>query len=206
MMSKGDFRDTDPAEAFERLRGELSLLHSAVEGLTAAREKSPDYSLTLGKMVQALGAIEARLGQIESSRLLALSPEELTKEISAAAQAARVEDRRILGEARDALAHSLGRIDGMIDRGQAVEGRVRRERWIAAGGVLAGVLLWSVLPGAVVRSLPESWHAREWMAGRMMGMEHAAAGQKCLRSCCSDLSPMALGRNLSTTPNRSRYG
>ncbi|WP_129791526.1 DUF6118 family protein [Sphingosinicella sp. CPCC 101087] len=181
-MAKDDFPDADPAEAFERLRGELSLLHSAVEGLTAAREKAPDYSLTLGKMAQALGAIEARLGLIESSSVLAMSAEELTKEIGAAAQAARVEDRRVLGEARDALAHSLGRIDGMIERGHAVEGRARRERWIAAGGVVVGMLIWSIVPGAVVRSLPESWHAPEWMAARVMGVEQAAAGERMIES------------------------
>ncbi|WP_129791758.1 hypothetical protein [Sphingosinicella sp. CPCC 101087] len=182
MMAKDDFSDTDPAEAFERLRGEISLLHRAVEGLTAAREKTPDYSLTLGSMAQALAAIDARLSQIEASRALSLSPVEFAKEISAAAQAAQVEDRRIFGEARDALANSLGRIDGMIERGQAVEGRVRRERWIAVGGVLAGILLWSILPGAVVRSLPESWHAPEWMAARMMGVELAAATQRMIEA------------------------
>jgi hypothetical protein len=167
--------ETDPSEAFERLRSELSLLRSAVEGLTAARENVPDYSSTLGDIVQGVGANAAQLGRIEKSRALALSPVELSKEITQAAEAVRSQDRQMLGEARDALARSLGRIDGMIMRGQAVEGRARRDLWIAAGGVFAGILLWSILPGAVVRSLPESWHAPEWMATRMMGMDRAAA-------------------------------
>ncbi|RYG89076.1 MAG: hypothetical protein EON59_02245 [Alphaproteobacteria bacterium] len=46
----------DIAEAFEALRGEVSLTRRAVEGLTAARERVPDYSATLGKMAEALGA------------------------------------------------------------------------------------------------------------------------------------------------------
>ena len=47
-----DYRDEpqdDPAAAFDRLRGEVSLLRSAIEGLTAARESIdiPDYEGSL---------------------------------------------------------------------------------------------------------------------------------------------------------------
>jgi hypothetical protein len=112
---------------------------------------------------------------MEHSRALSLSPVELVKEINTAADAVRSEDRHILAEAHNALARSLGEVDLMIARGRSVAGRARRERWIAAGGMLAGILLWSTLPGAVVRSLPASWHAPEWMAARMMGMEMSSA-------------------------------
>jgi hypothetical protein len=173
--------ETDPVEAFEEVRRELSMLESAIKGLTAARENTPDYSVTLGGMAQALAAIEARLHRIENSKTLALSPMELEKEISAAAEAARSQDRQMLGDARDALVRSLGQIDAMIERGQAVERRTRLEWMIGAGGVLAGILLWSILPGAVVRSLPESWHAPEWMAARMMGGEPTAARQRMIK-------------------------
>lgn len=174
--------ETDPAEAFEEVRRELSMLESAIKGLTAERKNAPDYTATLADMRQALGTIDARLYQIEHSRVLALSPVELVKEINVAAEAARSQDRQMLAEARDALARSLGQIDGMIGRGQAVAGRARRERWIAAAGVFVGVLLWSILPGAVVRSLPESWHAPEWMAARMMGVEAEVAGQRIIEA------------------------
>jgi hypothetical protein len=69
----------------------------------------------------------------------------------------------------------------MIERGRAVERRTRRELIIVVGGVLAGILLWSILPGAVVRSLPESWHAPDWMAARMMGGEPTAARQRMIK-------------------------
>jgi hypothetical protein len=173
--------ETDPVEAFEEVRRELSMLESAIKGLTATRENTPDYSVTLGGMAQALAAIEARLHRIENSKTLALSPMELEKEISAAAEAARSQDRQMLGDARDALVRSLGRIDAMIERGQAVKRRTRLEWMIAAGGVLAGILLWSILPGAVVRSLPESWHAPKWMAARMMGGQPTAARQRMIK-------------------------
>jgi hypothetical protein len=174
--------ETDPAAAFEEVRRELSMLESAIKGLTAARENAPDYSLTLGDMGQSLAAIEGRLHRIEKSKALALSPVELAKEINTAAEAVRSHDRQTLAEASDALNRSLGWINGMIHRGQAVDRRSEREWLIGAGGVIVGILLWSILPGAVIRSLPASWHAPEWMAARMMGVERAAAGPKVIEA------------------------
>src|SRR5690606_10282783 len=99
--------EIDPTEAFERVHSELSLLHSAIEGLTAAREKTPDYSPTLGNIDQALRSLDTRLQTIEQSRALSLSPVKLADEINAAAGAARAQDQKMLAEARDALNRSL---------------------------------------------------------------------------------------------------
>jgi hypothetical protein len=107
---------------------------------------------------------------------------ELAKEIDAAADAVRSHERRILAEASDALKRKHGWINGMNHRGQAVERRSEREWLIGAGGLLAGILLWSIVPGAVVRSLPASWHAPEWMAARMMGVERTAAGRRMVEA------------------------
>lgn len=170
----------DAADAFERVRSELSLLHSAIEGLTAARERTPDYSATLGQMAEGLQSIDFRLEAIKQSRALSLSPVALANEINAASGIARAQEQKMLAEARDALNRSLGWINGMINRGQAAKRRIEREWTFGAGGLLAGILLWSILPGAVVRSLPESWHAPEWMAARMMGMDRDAAGRRML--------------------------
>lgn len=181
-MTKEPDPDVDAADAFERVCSKLSLLHSAIEGLTAARERSPDYSATLGSMAEALRLLDARLEHIEHSRALSLSPVALADEINAASRASRVQDEKMLAEARDALNRSLGWVNAMINRGQAVERRSERELVIGVGGFLAGILLWSVLPGAVVRSLPESWHAPEWMAARIMGVDYAEAGKRMMQA------------------------
>ncbi|MGV2497473.1 DUF6118 family protein [Pelagerythrobacter aerophilus] len=173
---------TDAADAFGEVRSELTLLHSAVQGLTAAREKTPDYSATLGEMADRLNDLNVRLYHIEKSRALSLSPAALADEINAAAGAVRAQDRKMLEEASGALNRSLGWINGMINRGQAVERRIEREWMIGVGGMFAGMLLWSILPGLVVRSLPESWHAPEWMAAQMMGMDKAEAGKRLVEA------------------------
>lgn len=177
-MTEEAANQPDPAQAFEAVRRELSLLHSAVAGLAAEREKIPDYSETLGRIAHALGEHNKRLAAIEQSRAISLSPAELVTEIAKAAETARTEDRRMLDTARGALDQSLGRVDGMIKRGQATDRQVKRERWHAAAGLVIGMLIWAVMPGVVARSLPASWHVPEWMAARTIGGRLPEADQQ----------------------------
>jgi hypothetical protein len=179
-MTDSTTSQPDPAQAFEAVRRELSLLHSAVAGLAAEREKIPDYSETLGAMAHAVGETNRRLATIEKSPAISLSPVELAKEIGVAAETVRIEDRRMLDTARGALDQALGRIDGMIKRGRATDRQAERERWHAAVGLLIGILIWAVLPGAVARSLPASWHVPEWMAARTMGHQSTVTDQRKL--------------------------
>lgn len=64
----------------------------------------------------------------------------------------------------------------------AVEQR-RRLFQAAGGGVLAGILLWSFLPGTIARAVPDSWHWPERMAARMVGEETPwTAGIRLMRA------------------------
>jgi hypothetical protein len=45
----------------------------------------------------------------------------------------------------------------------------RRLLWAAGGGALAGVVLWSFLPGVTLRTMPQSWHLPENMARHIIG-------------------------------------
>ena len=71
---------------------------------------------------------------------------------------ARAEDHALLRETRDALTRSIGRLDGIVERGQAADYQLRRVIWAGFGGALGGMLLMAILPGAVARSLPPGWH------------------------------------------------
>ncbi len=172
MTQPTDESTGETAIAFEDLRAEISLLRRAVEGLTAARERMPDYTPTLGSMMAQLKTTQEALQRIERSPAVALTPIELTKQIVQAAANARVDDARKLDEARDTIARSIGRIDGIVERGQSVEGQSRLLRRSCAATAMATILLWSVLPGAIARSLPASWHVPEWMAARIIGSKH----------------------------------
>ncbi len=172
--------ELDPAEAFEGIRREVSLLHRAIEGLTAARENIPDYTATLGEIAETLVATGEGLKRIERSPAVKLTPAALVQEVLKASADVRAEDRQALQTAQTALQRSIGQVDGIVKRGQAADRQRDRLIQAAAGGVLAGVLLWSFLPGLVARALPESWHVPEWMAARTMGMEQREAGERMI--------------------------
>jgi hypothetical protein len=179
--------ETDTAQAFEDLRREVSLARHAVEGLTAARERVPDYSVTLGQMADALKSTLGHLDRIERSPAVKLSPEAVATELVKASAAARTEDGRLIHASRDALSQAIGRIDGIVKRGQAAEGQARVRLWHALGGLLGGILIWAILPGLVARALPASWHVPEWMAARTMGLDRREAGAKLIASAARSL-------------------
>ncbi|MFA6117408.1 MAG: hypothetical protein WC729_25640 [Sphingomonas sp.] len=164
-------------DALEALRGEVSLNRHALERLISVREQIPDYSVTLGQMVKALKEAVGGIDRIEASPGVNLSPAAFTAEIVKAGADARAEDRSLIRETRDAMSRSIGRVDGIVERGQAADQQVKRLIWAGVVGSIIGMFLWSVLPGAIARSLPASWHIPEWMAKRTMGMDgpHAAA-------------------------------
>jgi len=187
-----DTVENDTAQAFEELRGEVSLTRRAVEGLTAARERIPDYSTTLGEMAKALKAALDGLDRIERSPAVRLSPAAMAEELVKASETVRAEDRQMLNQSRDVLARSIGRIDGIVERGQAADRQWYRQLWCAAGGAAGGILLWAALPGMIARSLPESWHVPEWMAARTMGLDMSLAGERMLRAANRDGRSAAL--------------
>lgn len=168
-MTSTDQADTAIAAAFEELRREVSFTRAAVEGLTAARERIPDYSVTLAQIAERLKSTAAAAERIEKAPAVSLSPDAMTVEIVKAGNAARAADARLIEEARDALSRSIGQVDGIVKRGQAADRQLRQQVWTGAVCALAGMLLWSIMPGAVARSLPASWHVPEWMAARTLG-------------------------------------
>jgi hypothetical protein len=165
--------DDDPTQAFESLRQEISLLHTAILGLTAAREKMPDYSPTLGAISRQLATMTEGITRIEQAPAVKLTPSMMVQQLAKAAADARADDKRQLDEARADLHKVIGRIDGIVVRARSTDHQRGRELWMMLGAFFGGILLWTFLPGMVARSLPESWHVPQWMAARTLGTKHA---------------------------------
>lgn len=179
-MTETTDTEVTTAQAFEAVRHELSLLHNAVANLTAARERIPDHTAALDGIDRSLGNVRTRLAAVEQTPAVSLTPAEMAKQINLAAQTVRTEDRRMLDTARASLDRSAGQIDSVVKRGQAADQQIERQIWCAVAGMLAGILVWAVLPGAIARSLPSSWHVPEWMAARTMNMDQNAAGERMI--------------------------
>ena len=161
--------EADGAEqAFAALRAEVAAQHRVLERIAAVladpgRQEVPDYSPTLGAMVQELKAVTARLEALEQRPALASTP-------AAQAAALRGELHQAGEEARRGLAHSQAQLDGAV---RALHGLIRSANewrdqkqwlWMVGGiGVMFGVLLWFMLP--VI--LP--WGAGDWLSALPIG-------------------------------------
>jgi hypothetical protein len=161
--------EADGAEqAFAALRAEVAAQHRVLERMAAAlaapdRQEMPDYSPTLGAIVQELKAVTARLGALEQRPALATTP-------AAQASALRQELHQAGEDARRGLASSQAQLDGAV---RELHGLIRSANewrdqkqwlWTVGGiGVMLGVLLWFLLP------LMLPWGAGDWLSALPIG-------------------------------------
>lgn len=140
----------DAAQAFEELREEISLQRTAIKGLTSAKEKAPDYSKTLRDIASRLSELEKHIESINGKPAMRLTPRTIALEIHEALMSYRADDAKSIGEARDILARTLGRVEGMIKQKRSTDEQDWWVTWAATGGVLFGSFF--ALIGAAVWS------------------------------------------------------
>lgn len=162
----------DPAaEAFARLEGELALMRRAVQHLAAERADIviPDYGPTLTDMAKRMGAISESLKGIARHPALQMTPDSIGDRIAAAAEAARRSDQDRISQARNDLNHAAQEMRSVISNARTAAEQRQQLYQVAGGALLAGILLWSFLPGTIARVMPEIWHWPERMAARIVG-------------------------------------
>jgi hypothetical protein len=130
----------DPSRAFADLRGEVSLLRRAVEGLTAERQNTPDYTPTLTGMSARLAHQEQLLGKIAESPAMRLTPENLAVSIAKASEIARTGDRESLNKAEAMLRAAIGSINGIVEHAWTADRQWKQLYWTGGGGLLIGVI------------------------------------------------------------------
>jgi len=161
----------DPAaQAFAQLRGEVALLRRAVEQLASERADIvlPDYSATLGKIALTLGEIGGDIQQMAGSPALKVTPESLAQRIDTAAQAARRVDHAAQIEARNRLDSATAELRQIVKTARTADEQRHHLAWVGGGALLAGMLLWSIIPGMIARSVPSSWQWPERMASHIV--------------------------------------
>lgn len=132
-------RTTDPAQAFDDLRAEVSVLRRAVEALPEliAQNKPADYGPDLGIIGQALDAIVNQLNAIQKSPALMMTPAEQGQSIAHAGSA-------MLREATQKLDYAASAADRERDNLRAIIGtartRVEQRTWLLRAGI-AGLVL-----------------------------------------------------------------
>jgi len=175
----------EAAQAFEDLRAEMTLVRRAVERLTAERTElpdGPDYSETLGVISHNLSAIGQRVDALVNSPALALTPEQLNRQIVEAGVAGRSEDRRVIAAARQTIEEIATKLGRQLESHLMAGEQKRRERRIGLIALVAGAVLWAVLAGPIVRAMPASWFWPEWMAARTLRMPMWEGGQRLMKA------------------------
>lgn len=160
----------DPAAAFERLRGEVSLLRSAIAGLTAARESIdiPDYEPTLERTEKVLAALVQQVDAIRKSPAMALTPENMGHRLNVAVETATRELKHQVEGARVALASASHDLKGMVASARRGDEQNRWLLWAGLGGLVLGLLLYALMAGPIARLAPASWLWPERMAARIV--------------------------------------
>ena len=173
------------AEAFARLEGEMALMRRAVQHLAAERADIviPDYGPTLTEMTKRLAAIAGNIGDIAEHPAMQVTPDGFGRRIEAAAQAARRDDQGRINDAHNELRQAVQDMRAVTSHARTSAEQRRKLFQAVGGGVLAGILLWSFLPGTIARTMPENWHLPERMAARMVGEETPwTAGIRLMRA------------------------
>lgn len=163
--------DIDPAAAaFTRLEEEMALMRRAVQQLAAERADIviPDYDSTLKEMAKHLGTVGRYMKDLTAHPAMQLTPETVGDRIAVAAQSARRADQDQIVQSRTELQHATRELRAITTNARTTADQRAIVMWTAIASVLAGALLWSFLPGAVARALPDNWHLPERMAARML--------------------------------------
>lgn len=178
--------DIDPAAAaFTRLEEEMALMRRAVQQLAAERADIviPDYDPTLKEMAKQLGAVGGYLKGMTAHPAMQLTPETVADRIAVAAQSARRADQDQIVQSRTELQHATRELRAIANSVRTSADQRATVMQTAIASVIAGALLWSFLPGAVARTLPDSWHLPERMAARMVDAPTVMeAGIRLIRS------------------------
>jgi hypothetical protein len=160
----------NPAEAaFANLSAKVEILETLLRGLAAKREAAPDYSETLGEIAALLEKIRNAINTLARRPAMTLTPDAMAEQIAAAGKTARAEDSATITQARERIDKAAARMEYLAGKVATAREQRRHLLWAAGGGVVAGMLVWSILPGVTLRAMPQSWHMPESMAAHIIG-------------------------------------
>jgi hypothetical protein len=170
--------EVDAAQAFEDLRGEVSGLRRAIEGLSGEWEahRPPDYTVTLGSIAKGLATVAERLEGIEAHPALKLTPDQHSQAIAQAGSGLMRGAAEKMYSATTAAERERQALERIIG---SVRTRDKQLRWLAWTGGVA-LLLGLLLSPFAARLLPFGWD--EGVAASILNTDRWNAGQDLMKS------------------------
>jgi Family of unknown function (DUF6118) len=184
-----DINGIDTATAaFVEMRDSFSTMARAVSSLSGEWKALviPDYSKTLEKVAMELKATADQLGKWAEKPALLLTPQALSDAIIKAGSAARADDHVALDKAIKALNQTEKDMTGALISARTAQAQDKRLRRVSINCLIAGMVLWAILPGPIIRAMPASWHLPERLAARTIGTEMWETGGRLMEASNSD--------------------
>ena len=178
-----DINGIDTATAaFVEMRDSFSTLARAVSSLSGEWKALviPDYSKTLEKVAVELKATADQLGQWAEKPALKLTPQALSDAIIKAGSATRAEDHVALDKAIKAINQTEKDMTGALVSARTAQAQDKRLRRVSINCMIAGMVIWAIVPGPITRAMPASWHLPERLAARMLGTDAWDGGQRLM--------------------------
>jgi hypothetical protein len=197
----------DPAAAaFEALREEVALARHAVAGLAAERVTIPDYSETLGQILQACAAAARKFKELKELPALHLTPESISRQIDDAAGTARRANGAALADASTALQQVTRDLNSYL---QSARSAKLQRIWLAGMGaacLVTGLILGVVIIGSAERSPPVDHRSPEAKAAAILGMDQTQAGEHLIQISAPALWQDIVLGNRIVVANRHALG
>ncbi len=193
----------DPAAAaFEELRREVAMVHRAMAGLAAERATIPDYSETLGQILQACAAAARKFKELKELPALHLTPEIIGRQIDDAAEAARHSNQFVLNDASAVLQQTTRDLNTHL---QSARSAKSQRIWLAATGAVClavGVILGAVAVSRADKPPPADYRSPEAKAAAVLGMDQTQAGEHLIQISAPALWQDIVLGNRIVTANR----
>jgi hypothetical protein len=171
----------DPAsKAFDRLRREVTTMRLAVEHLADAPGKIeiPDYTATLTQIDVRITATHKALRTLADRPAIALTPEVLAQKIAAAGVEARRVEQAAFDKATSTFV-TLGReLSSVTASARTARQQFKEKLWFGSGGILAGMMLATIILDVGSALAPTSWHWPEKRAVHVLDRDMWDAGER----------------------------
>ena len=177
----------DAEEAFDLLRGEVTLLRRAVEGLLADPVKiPPEVSRQLRVQSAELKRLAEETQKISESPQLSLTPEAFPEYVrrTSASVTDRLEApwKKTLADLQNVGAE-FARYG---ERARLQDDQHQQIILASFAGGAAALVVWVGLSGPVARALPERWQIPERMAAATLDLGRLHAGRRLIASADPD--------------------
>jgi len=177
----------DPAQAFEDLRAEVSVLRRAVEALPGAWEdnRPPDYTPSLGTIAKGLAVVAGQLDAIRKHPALRLTPEQHQQAVAQAGNGLMREAVQTLDRAAQDAERARQQLAGLIGTART-QGAQRTSLWWTGCIAFAVALMLGLLasPTLAGRFLPAG--AAADVAAIVMNADRWNAGIALMRAGSPD--------------------